>query len=197
MEEGVRKARDIVRNVLTYARKEEATLQQDDLALATAGALKFIRGLLPPGITLQDSGMPESLPAIFNKTELTQILSNLVLNAAHASNQQGVVEVQLGHMFPSKAAVLTYGLKPSHRYATLSVLDHGSGMDAATQARIFEPFFTTKPLGVGTGLGLSVVLGIVRSWNGAIAVESALGAGTRFTLYIPVAEARTAGSEAA
>jgi NO-binding membrane sensor protein with MHYT domain/signal transduction histidine kinase len=185
MEDGVRKARDIVRNVLTYARKEEATLQRGDLAAATSSALKFIRGLLPPGITLREPGKAESLPAVFNQTELTQILSNLVLNAAHASGQRGVIEVLLDHTVPAKGTIMKHGLKPGAGYAALSVVDHGSGMDEATLARIFEPFFTTKPLGVGTGLGLPVVLGIVRSWRGAIEVDSTPGQGTRFTLYIP------------
>jgi signal transduction histidine kinase len=194
MEDGVRKARDIVRNVLTYARKEEATLQQGDLALAASSAVKFIRGLLPPGITLRDSGMTKRLPAIFNQTELTQVLSNLVLNAAHASDQRGVIEVLLDHTVPAKGTVLKHGLRPGAVYATLSVVDHGSGMDAATLARIFEPFFTTKPLGIGTGLGLPVVLGIVRSWHGAIEVDSAPGVGTRFTLYVPT-DANSAGTE--
>jgi NO-binding membrane sensor protein with MHYT domain/nitrogen-specific signal transduction histidine kinase len=194
MEDGVRKARDIVRNVLTYARKEEAALQQGDLAQATAAALKFIRGLLPPGILLQDPVTTENLPAVFNQTELTQVLSNLVLNAAHASGQRGTIEVSLVRALPSGAAVLKHGLAPGARYAMLSVLDHGTGMDAATVARIFEPFFTTKPLGVGTGLGLSVVLGIVRSWNGAIDVESAPSKGTCFTLYIPTEPSSAAGA---
>jgi two-component system cell cycle sensor histidine kinase/response regulator CckA len=91
--------------------------------------------------------------------------------------------------------LVKHGLRPGASYATLTVCDHGSGMDAATLARIFEPFFTTKPLGVGTGLGLSVVLGIVRSWNGAIDVDSTPGTGTRFTICIPVAAGEgTAGS---
>jgi NO-binding membrane sensor protein with MHYT domain/nitrogen-specific signal transduction histidine kinase len=193
MEDGVRKARDIVRNVLTYARKEEASLQPGDLASATFAAVKFIRGLLPPGIALREPDMAKGLPAIFNQTELTQILSNLVLNAAHASDQRGLIEVLLGRTIPAKSTVMKHGLKHGAVYATLSVLDHGSGMDEATLARIFEPFFTTKPLGVGTGLGLPVVLGIVRSWHGAIEVESTPGIGTRFTLYIPAEDGATAG----
>ena len=197
VEDSVRKARDIVRSILLYARKEEASLERGDLQAATATALKFIRGLLPPGITLSDRTKITDLGAVFNKTELTQVLSNLVLNAAHASDGQGVVDVVLSRTRLSKADALRLGLRAGTDYAMVSVRDQGCGMDATTVKRIFEPFFTTKPLGVGTGLGLSVVSGILRSWNGAIAVDSAPGRGTTFTLYIPTEDGGTGANEPA
>jgi NO-binding membrane sensor protein with MHYT domain/C4-dicarboxylate-specific signal transduction histidine kinase len=186
--ESVKKARDIVRNILLFARKEEAKVQTADLVAEIGGALKFIQDLLPPGITLLRTMDVAEQMAIFNKTELTQVLSNLVLNAAHASGGQGTIEVELGRSRPSPDQATELGLLAGAPYATITVSDQGSGMDAATLARIFEPFFTTKPVGVGTGLGLSVVMGILRSWNGAIDVASTLGLGTTFTLYIPIAE---------
>jgi NO-binding membrane sensor protein with MHYT domain/nitrogen-specific signal transduction histidine kinase len=197
MEESVRKARDIVRSILLYARKEKASLQRDDLQAATASTLKLIRGILPPGITLREAGNASGLTAVFNKTELAQVLSNLVLNAAHAADNHGVVDVALDRDQVTKADALRLGLDPATAYATIAVADRGCGMDEATINRIFEPFFTTKPLGVGTGLGLSVVLGILRSWNGAIAVDSTLGQGTTFTLYIPIEPIAVAAAEPA
>jgi signal transduction histidine kinase len=117
---------------------------------------------------------------------LTQVLSNLVLNAAHAIGGQGTIAVNLAKTRPTAAQAKELGLEAGAVYATIKVADQGTGMDPATIARIFDPFFTTKPIGVGTGLGLSVVLGILKSWNGAVAVHSELGLGTTFTLFIPL-----------
>jgi signal transduction histidine kinase len=132
----------------------------------------------------QHIDMPEIMASI-NKTQLTQVLTNLVLNAAHASSDHGAIVVTHGETHPSPSQAEALGIEAGRGYLTLAVSDNGSGMDAATVARIFEPFFTTKPLGEGTGLGLSVVFGILKSWNGAIEVDSVLGRGTVFTLYIP------------
>jgi signal transduction histidine kinase len=186
--ESVRKAREIVRSILLFARKEKPTLETLDLAVETATALKFIRDLLPPGISLhQHLGFIGAIAA-FNKTQLTQVLTNLVLNAAYATRDRGAIEVTLGRARPSTGQAEVLGIQAGCTYLTLKVADNGTGMDAATMARIFDPFYTTKPMGEGTGLGLSVVFGILRGWNGAIAVESTVGIGTVFILYIPMTQ---------
>ncbi|MBK8158908.1 MAG: PAS-domain containing protein [Rhodospirillaceae bacterium] len=192
--DSVKKARDIVRKILLFARKEEASLQTADLVAEVVATLKFIRDLLPPGIELRPRFGADEQMAVFNKTELTQVLSNLIINAAHATGDKGTIDIELGQALLSADQIRTLGLRRDVPYATVSITDKGSGMNKATQMRIFEPFFTTKPLGVGTGLGLSVVLGILRSWNGAIAVDSMLGYGTTFTLYIPLREMPAAES---
>jgi signal transduction histidine kinase len=125
---------------------------------------------------------------------LTQILTNLVVNANHASGGVGAIEITTGETLLSPEQAENLALTPENEYLTISVTDHGSGMDAATQARIFEPFFTTKPVGLGTGLGLSVVLGILRSWHGAIVVDSKIGVGTTFKIYIPALAEGDAGT---
>jgi signal transduction histidine kinase len=185
--DSIRKAGEIVRNVLLFARKEQAHLETVDLASEIADALNFIRNLLPPGISIQRNFKISSVLVAINVDELTQVIANLVINAVHATGADGSIEVGLEHAEPSAAQVEQLGLAARTPYAMVTVTDTGSGMDAATVAHIFEPFFTTKPLGVGTGLGLSVVQGIMRSWNGRIGVESKLGYGTTFTLFIPVA----------
>ncbi len=185
--DSVRKAGEVVRNVLLFARKQDAKLETVDLAVEVDAALAFIRHLLPRKISLSQRTSCAGGLAAINKTQLTQVLTNLLVNAAHASGGQGSIAVDLGQVRPSVRQAAALQLEAGAPYLTLAVADHGSGMDATTLGRIFEPFFTTKPVGEGTGLGLSVVFGILRSWQGAVAVDSAVGCGTTFTLYIPIA----------
>jgi signal transduction histidine kinase len=182
-----KQARDIVRGILLYARKQDPALLRLDLAAETRTALDFIRKLLPPGISLRMENLHDGTMAAVNKTQLVQILTNLLVNAGDAMNGQGSIIVTLDETHPSLAEASALGLATDRPYFTLTITDDGCGMDKAVESRIFEPFFTTKPIGRGTGLGLSVVYGILRSWGGAIAVTSALGQGTTFTLYIPTA----------
>jgi signal transduction histidine kinase len=186
--EDVRRARDIVRSILQFARKEEPALLPLDIATEIAAALAFVRGLLPPGIAVCEEHAGKLGMVVANKTQLTQVMTNLVVNAAHAMDGRGTITVTLDEGTPSARAAETFSLTAGQRYVTIAVADEGSGMDAATQARIFEPFFTTKPVGQGTGLGLSVVYGILHSWNGAIIVDSAPGCGTTFTLFVPAVD---------
>ena len=186
--ESVRKAREVVRNVLLFARGQDAKLVTVDLAVEIDAAMQFIQGLLPPNISLHQQTRRLGTLAGVNKTQLTQVLTNLVLNAVHATGGHGSIEIALDRARLSSGEAEALQLEPDAAYLALTVADNGTGMDASTLARIFEPFFTTKPLGEGTGLGLSVVFGILRGWNGAVAVSSELGRGTTFTLYIPIVE---------
>jgi CheY-like chemotaxis protein len=121
-----------------------------------------------------------------------QIIMNLCTNAAHAMRESGgVLRVELVQEdVDAQAASRVAGLTPGS-YVVLSVRDQGVGMDPATVPRVFEPFFTTKKSGEGTGLGLSVVLGIVHSHGSGIAVESVLGSGSTFRVYLPSAPGAT------
>jgi two-component system cell cycle sensor histidine kinase/response regulator CckA len=120
---------------------------------------------------------------------LVQALVNFGLNAADAMAGTGTLVIKAELVDIAHNAL---GLAPG-KYAWLRVTDTGKGMDAATQLRVFEPFFTTKPLGEGTGLGLSVVWGIARAHGGAVTVDSAVGHGSTFSMYLPI----VAGSAAA
>jgi CheY-like chemotaxis protein len=157
-----------------------------------------------------------ALPALVNSTQIHQILLNLCINANDAlGGEPGTVTVTLARMRAATATpesamrrsraevASTAGgrLRPGQSYARLTVTDDGSGMDRATVARVFDPFFTTKSPGRGTGLGLAVVHGIVAAYDGGYLVESALGHGTSFSIFVPLAEAagtaRTGASVAA
>jgi signal transduction histidine kinase/CheY-like chemotaxis protein len=132
-------------------------------------------------------------------SQLEQVLINLVANSRDATPTGGRVSIGVAdvvHVGPSTAD-RGYTIQPG-RYVVLSVADTGRGMDAATLARVFEPFYTTKPVGEGTGLGLSMVYGIVKQHYGYIEADSAPGEGTTFRVYLPAApepETATSGPE--
>jgi CheY-like chemotaxis protein len=122
--------------------------------------------------------------------QLQQVLMNLCTNAWHAMKHgDGCITVGLESVTLDLSLSQRLGGAPPGPYAHLWVRDTGMGMDSATRARIFEPFFTTKPVGQGTGLGLSVVHGILSAHHGAISVDSEVGKGSTFHLYFPVADA--------
>ena len=175
--EASERARDLVRRVLAFSRKEEPEQQQEaNLTDIVREALKLMRATVPSSIQL-DAEIADVPSIRADGSQIHQVITNLVSNAAGAmSNGMGTITVVLG---------LTSG-KKAPKEVRLSVSDTGCGMDEATQQRIFEPFFTTKAVGQGTGLGLSIVHGIVSSHGGRIEVKSALGKGTRFDLYFPL-----------
>ena len=121
-------------------------------------------------------------------TQVHQTLMNLGTNAAHAVGEKGTIDVKLETVLVDSHMVATVSDLAEGRYAVLSVADTGRGMDQITRARVFEPFFTTKRAGQGTGLGLSVVHGIMRSHHGTVTVDSELERGATFRLYFPAVE---------
>lgn len=179
-------ARDIVRNVLRFSRTDANTLSDQPLAATVSEAVEFVRDLLPATVTVTVQGLEADLGCgHINAVEMTQIMTNLLNNAAHAMKGRGeiAVEAATGHVAPYHATLL--GIE-SGDYCVITVSDSGPGMDETVLARLFEPFFTTKPLGQGTGLGLSVVYGILQNWRGSISATSTPGRGARFTLHIPL-----------
>jgi signal transduction histidine kinase len=192
--DGARKTRDIVKNILRFARKEELALEPLDLVAEIKAALAFVQDLIAPSVKIHQAlePGPAAQMVVANKTQLVQVITNLVVNAAHAMDNHGTITVTATNWQPTIAEAAQLEIEAGGIYLAVSISDTGSGMDAATQARIFEPFFTTKPIGQGTGLGLSVVYGILKSWKGAITVASEIGHGATFTLYVPLRAAEGA-----
>ena len=173
IEKAGRRARDLVSQILTFSRNEPLVRSAIDLVGVVQETARLVKIGLPPAIDFRvECGA--SLPAVLaDATQVQQALLNLCTNAVQAiGGQRGSVCISL---------------VADDETLRVAVSDTGAGMDTATQARVFEPFFTTKPTGQGTGLGLSVVHGIMRSHGGAVALHSAPGQGSVFTLSFPLA----------
>jgi CheY-like chemotaxis protein len=186
------RAGDLVRQILTFSRRQEAQRRVIHLREIVAEALRLLRATIPAQIEIRTHYDERTPPIEADATQIHQAVVNLGANAAHAMRESGgVLSVRVEPFVISSSVDAAENDIPSTlapgNYARLIVSDTGSGMEPGTLGRIFEPFFTTKAAGQGTGLGLSVVHGIMRSHDGAIAVQSAPGAGSTFYLYFPQA----------
>lgn len=180
------RATNLVQRILAFSRQSEPKRELMQLQPTVEEALKLLRSTLPAMINIETS-FASDMPAISgDSTQIHQIMMNLLTNSAHSIGDQGgavTVSIDSVHIADgdlSRTTALTRG-----RYVRLTVSDTGAGMSPETMEHIFDPFFTTKPVGQGTGLGLSVVHGIMRSHQGAITVHSSLGEGATFRLYFP------------
>jgi len=180
------RARDLVRQILTFSRRQPPERSPLRLGGVVSEALRLLRSSIPATIAIDEAVDPVAPVVLADKSQVHQVVMNLGTNAAHAMRGRpgrltiGLEGVTVGPGGMAGAPDLAPG-----RYARISVTDTGHGMDETTLRRIFEPFFTTKPPGEGTGLGLAVVHGIVREHQGTVAVHSRPGEGTRFEVYLP------------
>lgn len=182
-----RRARDLVRQILTFSRNEPPQRTHVNLAEVAHDTERLLRVTLPPAIELHMHLSPGLPPLLADATQVEQALLNLCTNAVHAiGTERGRIHVEAARVRPDQRLCERLALAPVD-YVALTVRDDGPGMDEALLARIFEPFFTTKPVGQGTGLGLAVVHGVMRTHEGAVDVHSVPGQGSRFTLYFPAA----------
>ncbi|BCN38833.1 hypothetical protein ALDI51_21520 [Alicycliphilus denitrificans] len=182
-----RRARDLVRQILTFSRNEAPQRSAVALAEVAHDTERLLRVTLPPEIELSMHLPPDLPPLLADPTQVEQALLNLCTNAMHAiGSARGRIQVDAALAQPEQRLRESLGMAAGD-YVALRVQDNGPGMDEATLSRIFEPFFTTKPVGQGTGLGLAVVHGVMRTHGGGVDVHSAPGQGSRFTLYFPVA----------
>jgi PAS domain S-box-containing protein len=180
------RATDLVRQILTFSRHEQPKHQVLNLESVATEALKLLRATLPAAIAIEARFEPGAPAVLADPSQIHQVVMNLCTNAAHAMHQRaGILGLRVERVVNTSAFVAGSARLPEGEYARLLVSDTGSGMDKATVERIFDPFFTTKRAGQGTGLGLSVVHGIVKSHGGGISVESSPGEGSLFCLYFP------------
>lgn len=195
MKAGLR-ARDLVRQILSFSRKQPTHCKKQSIVPIIEESARLLRSTFPPRIELKID-CDHAAPHVFaDATQIQQVILNLATNAMQAFElAEGTIEFILKVVELDNILVMKYPeLKSMHeihpgKVVCISVLDNGPGIAAETLERIFEPFFTTKPVDKGTGLGLAVVHGIVHTHEGAITVESKLGSGTTFSLYLHPAQA--------
>jgi PAS domain S-box-containing protein len=191
-----KRGRDLVKKILTFSRKAQRQRTPTDVISVLQETFKFLRSTLPTTIKISLDIQSESGTILGDSVQVQQILINLGTNAAHAMRKTGgTLSIRLLDVaFHSKDTFPDPNMKPGH-YLKLIVEDTGTGMTDEVCTRIFEPFFTTKKRGQGTGMGLSVVYGIVKSYHGAVSVESTPGKGSTFTIYLPKTENRARNQE--
>ena len=181
------RARDLIRQMLTFSRKTEYEIKPLPLTPLIKETAKLLRASIPTTVQIDVNTESTSDVVLANATGIQQIIMNLCMNAAHAMRERGgTLTIGLSDGEPGLLSL------PPGRYIELSVRDTGTGMNAEVQKRIFEPFFTTKEVGQGTGMGLAVVYGIVKSMKGEITVESRPGEGSTFRVLIPKAVTKEA-----
>ncbi len=174
----IHRAKQLVRQILAFSREAAPERRKVRLAMLVSEATRLLRATIPATVAIEEEILTETDEIIADPAQIHQVLVNLGTNASHAmSGRAGRLLLRLEH-----AAI--GGKKPALK---LSVRDTGHGIPPDILQRIFEPFFTTKGVHEGTGLGLSVVHGIVKSHGGEIRVESTPGAGTTFMIFLPLA----------
>lgn len=180
-----RRAQSLVQELLTFARREPGKPQSVDLFEIVSEVVMLLSASVPPVIRIESPEPEERLKVLGDPTHLHQIVMNLCRNAAEAlGGTPGIVRVTIARDVAPDGA-----RKNPDGWAKLVVSDDGPGMSEGTIAHLFEPFFTTKPLGKGSGLGLSVVFGLVEDLGGQITVDSEVNRGSTFTVTMPVTSA--------
>lgn len=179
------RAKSLVSQILTFSRQEETQKIPLTLSPFIKEAIRFLKATLPNYININYTKKTESGIVLADPIQIQQILMNICTNASQAIGQnRGEIEVILSKKNFTERSDLPPGTEPGH-YVVIEIKDDGPGIDEKIQHKVFDPFFTTKAVGEGTGLGLSVVHGIVKQHDGAITLSSTLGKGACFTIMLP------------
>ncbi len=187
--DAIRRAADrgagLTRRLLSFSRPKPTTAVVMDLVSVVASIEPMLRRLVLDKIAIIVKAGTAPIPVRADESQLSQILMNLVINARDAMPNGGTTTIDLGVVNLKDPLAPKLGVMPG-RYAGLSVRDTGEGIPASILPQLFEPFFTTKPPDQGTGLGLSIVYSIVKGLHGGIEVQSEVGHGAAFTIYLPL-----------
>jgi two-component system, cell cycle sensor histidine kinase and response regulator CckA len=180
------RARDLVSQILAFSRKADQEKKPLQIALIVKEALKLLRAIIPATMEIkQEISSPEAM-VLADPTQIHQIIMNLCTNAAQAMREKGdTLEIGLEEEYLEQGATVDHQDLSPGPYVKLTVRDNGPGIAPEIIDKIFDPFFTTKGVGEGTGMGLAVVYGIVKSHGGALTVSSRPGEGAAFTVLLP------------
>ena len=183
------RATELVRRITTFGQRKQGKRAPAQVDEVVVEVISLLRATLPATISLATAFARDTPPIVADIGQIHEAVVNLTTNAAYAiGGKAGTIEYRTEMVrVDAQLAQLVPNLNPG-RFVRLSVTDSGGGMNAQTMERIFDAFYTTKPIGQGTGLGLSMVYGIMQGHEGAVSVDSAPGKGASFHLYFPVAD---------
>jgi PAS domain S-box-containing protein len=182
------RAKGLVAQILSFSRQRSGSSAPLFVRPIIEEVVRLLKATLPASVNIQCSFEPEHRAVIADETRIHEIIMNLCTNAAHAMEEQGSVEIKLSERLIDTPLQGRAGTTPQGHYVVIEVADSGQGMGQEVLGRIFEPFYTTKAVGKGTGMGLSVVFGIVQSYGGNLTVHSRPQQGTLFTVFLPQSE---------
>jgi PAS domain S-box-containing protein len=189
VEASAQRGAGIIKQLLTFGRGTAGERVAVQLLSLVRDMANIIGETFPKNITARREAPSDVWPVSGDATQLHQVLMNLCVNARDAMPEGGTLTLELENVQVDEAlARMNPGASPG-RYVVLSVTDTGAGIPPENLDKVFDPFFTTKELGEGTGLGLSTVIGIVKSHRGSVAINSKVGRGTQFRVYLPAGEA--------
>jgi PAS domain S-box-containing protein len=189
------RATELTKSLLAFGRKQIINPKPSLVNDIIVNVVKLLRRIVGEDIDIQTQLAVRSPLVLVDQGQIDQVLVNLAANARDAMPNGGTILVRTDVADVGQEAAGKLGLGNAGPYAVIAVTDDGAGMDAGTRERIFEPFFTTKEAGKGTGLGLSIIYGIIKQHNGTVAVESEVGQGSTFTIYLPLLRAETCEDE--
>ena len=179
------KATGLIQSLLAFSRQQPFTLTPLDMNNTIKAMEKLLGRLLTEDIKLRTSLTDDDTIVMADKSQMDQILFNLVTNARDAMPKGGILTIETATAVIDATFIKIHGFGKKGKYIEITISDTGMGMDETTKGKIFDPFFTTKEVGKGTGLGLATVYGIVKQHGGYITVESEPNQGTTFSIYFP------------
>jgi len=189
------RATELVRQILAFSRKSEQDAQVVTISLIVKEAIDLLRSSIPTNIDIVTKFNDKQATVLINPAQFLQVIMNLCVNGYHAMSGSGTLEVALSTVTMTNGEVRSLNLAEAKEYLKTIVRDTGKGIAPSNLDKIFDPYFTTKEKGEGTGLGLSTAHGIILEAGGNIAVETKLGIGTTFTVYLPVIEEKVLTSK--